>query len=38
MPAWSPDGSKVAVDLRERGRWEIWLLDAAAFEPSVETD
>jgi serine/threonine protein kinase len=38
MPAWSPDGSKVAVDLRERQRWEIWLLDAAAFHPAKQTN
>jgi WD40 repeat protein len=30
-PVWSPDGSKLTVDLRSSGNWEIWLLDARAL-------
>ncbi len=33
FPLWSPDGSKLTVDLRARGTlWDIWLLDAKALE------
>ncbi len=32
-PEWSPDGSKIAFDYFQRGRWEIFIADVAERKP-----
>jgi hypothetical protein len=32
MPAWSPDGSELAVDLREGERSEVWVIETKELE------
>jgi thiol-disulfide isomerase/thioredoxin len=32
MPAWSPDGSKMSIDQRLRGNFQVWVMDAPKFD------
>ena len=35
MPEWSPDGTKLAVGLRLRDGFQVWMIDAKALPPAT---